>query len=289
MSSAVWNTTRSTQNAKRKQTNPKDRSGLGSRFRHAGSRLRQRHRAKAPGVPGGASRTTMTSRHSAQTAIATPPPSAGWWAASWGADRQQSEFLIETPSLLRGAAPARHETIRVRGLDLHLRRWGPERFAGEPPVFLLHGFQDTGDTFQFLADLPARRALVAIDWRGFGRSDWARDGYWFPGLPRGPRCNGSKGEPRWPVRLVGHSMGGNVATCTPAAPERVSCLVNLEGLGMPRTCPARAGSVSRMAGSGQGGPAAEGLRFLRPSRRHHPLSLSSVQRGAIEIHGRRLG
>jgi len=32
---------------------------------------------------------------------------------------------------------------------------------------LLHGFQDTGDTFQFLVDEFGRdRPLAAIDWRG---------------------------------------------------------------------------------------------------------------------------
>ena len=64
---------------------------------------------------------------------------------------------------------------------IHLRRWGPAPSAMRRPVVLLHGCQDTGDTFQFLVDEFERDwPLAALDWRGFGRSDWAPDGYWFP-------------------------------------------------------------------------------------------------------------
>jgi pimeloyl-ACP methyl ester carboxylesterase len=45
-------------------------------------------------------------------------------------------------------------------------------------------------------------------------------------------------SPAAPVQLLGHSMGGNIA-CLYAGvrPERVRCLVNLEGFGLPRTSP----------------------------------------------------
>ena len=109
--------------------------------------------------------------------------------------------------------PARHETIRVRGLDIHLRRWGPAPAAGEAPVILLHGFQDTGDTFQFLVDAFERDwPLAALDWRGFGRSGWAQDGYWFPDYLADLDRLLDLLSPGGPARLVGHSMGGNVAS-----------------------------------------------------------------------------
>lgn len=132
---------------------------------------------------------------------------------------------------------ARHETVRIRGLDLHVRRWGPPPSQAEPPVFLLHGFQDTGDTFQFLADAFERdRALIALDWRGFGRSGWSQNGYWFPDyLADLDALLESLGE-GVPARLIGHSMGGNIANMYAGVrPQRVRCVVNLEGLGMPRT------------------------------------------------------
>jgi len=48
-------------------------------------------------------------------------------------------------------------------------------------------------------------------------------------------------EPDRPVVLVGHSMGGNIASMYAGVrPERVSRLVNLEGFGMSRTEPAKA-------------------------------------------------
>jgi pimeloyl-ACP methyl ester carboxylesterase len=138
--------------------------------------------------------------------------------------------------------PARHETIRVRGFDIHLRRWGPEPAAGEAPVILLHGFQDTGDTFQFLADAFERdRPLAALDWRGFGRSSWAREGYWFPDYLADLDQLLDQLSPGGPVRLIGHSMGGNVASLYAGLkPERVRSIVNLEGFGLPRTSSERA-------------------------------------------------
>jgi pimeloyl-ACP methyl ester carboxylesterase len=138
--------------------------------------------------------------------------------------------------------PARHETIRVRGLDIHLRWWGPEPDAGEPPVILLHGFQDTGDTFQFLVDEFERDwPLAALDWRGFGRSGWARDGYWFPDYLADLDQLLDLLSPDRPVRLIGHSMGGNVASLYAGLrPDRVRSVVNLEGFGLPRTSPERA-------------------------------------------------
>jgi pimeloyl-ACP methyl ester carboxylesterase len=135
--------------------------------------------------------------------------------------------------------PARHETICVRGLDIHLRRWGPAPAAGESPVILLHGFQDTGDTFQFLVDEFERDwPLAALDWRGFGRSGWNRDGYWFPDYLADLDQLLDMLSSDVPAHLVGHSMGGNLASLYAGLrPDRVRSVVNLEGFGLPRTSP----------------------------------------------------
>ncbi len=75
----------------------------------------------------------------------------------------------------------RHEMLRVRGLEMHLTRWGPPPSVAAPPVFLLHGWLDCGETFQFMVDAFKKdRAFVALDWRGFGRSEWPQEGYGFP-------------------------------------------------------------------------------------------------------------
>ena len=136
----------------------------------------------------------------------------------------------------------RHETLRVRGLDMHLTRWGPPPSASEPPIVLLHGWLDCGETFQFLADaLQRERSLAALDWRGFGRSEWPQEGYWFPDYFGDLDAVLDEISPGVPARLVGHSMGGNIA-CSYAGmrPERVRCVINLEGFGLPRTSPDQA-------------------------------------------------
>ncbi|HEV7611902.1 MAG TPA: alpha/beta hydrolase [Steroidobacteraceae bacterium] len=136
----------------------------------------------------------------------------------------------------------RHETLRVRGLDMHLTRWGPEPSESELPVFLLHGWLDSGETFQFMVDALQRDwPLVALDWRGFGRSEWPQQGYWFPDYFGDLDALLDLLSPAAPARIVGHSMGGNIA-CSYAGirPERVRCLVNLEGFGLARTSPEQA-------------------------------------------------
>ena len=136
----------------------------------------------------------------------------------------------------------RHETLRIRGLDIHVRRWGPEPSGSALPVFLLHGWLDTGDTFQFMVDAFEQDwPLVALDWRGFGRSGWARDGYWFPDYLADLDALLEQLGMAEPARIVGHSMGGNVASLYAGLrPDRVRCVVNLEGFGLPRTSPDQA-------------------------------------------------
>lgn len=127
-------------------------------------------------------------------------------------------------------------TVPVRSLNYRVYRWGP---PDARPVFLLHGWADTGMSFQFLADaMPADWCLLAPDWRGFGDSDWNRQGYWFPDyladlevlletLAGGRNCS-----------LVGHSMGGNVVLLYAGIrPGRISHAVTLEQFGLPDSDP----------------------------------------------------
>ncbi len=138
----------------------------------------------------------------------------------------------------------RHESLRVRGIDIHLTRWGPPPSESLPPILLLHGWLDAGATFQFLVDALKRDwPLVAPDWRGFGRSQWPQEGYWFPDYLGDLDALLDELSPGTPARLVGHSMGGNIA-CSYAGirPDRVRCIANLEGFGLSRTLPAQAPS-----------------------------------------------
>jgi pimeloyl-ACP methyl ester carboxylesterase len=143
-----------------------------------------------------------------------------------------------TPAYLPRRPPAADERI-VRGLRTHLTRWN---MSNVQPIVLLHGFMDSGDTFQFLVDeMPDSRSFVAPDWRGFGRSEWATGGYWFPDYYADLDELLDTLGLHEPVVLIGHSMGGNVAMAYAGLrPERVRCVVNIEGFGLARTRPEQA-------------------------------------------------
>jgi pimeloyl-ACP methyl ester carboxylesterase len=141
----------------------------------------------------------------------------------------------------------RHETVQLRGLDMHLTRWGAQAAGDDAPVVLLHGWLDTGDTFQFMVDACRRDwPMAALDWRGFGRSAWPQQGYWFPDYVADLDALLDVLSPNVPARLIGHSMGGNIA-CLYAGirPERVRSVINLEGFGLPRTSPDQAPGRTR--------------------------------------------
>ena len=133
----------------------------------------------------------------------------------------------------------RAETLQVRGLRHRVTWWGDRT---QPPVILLHGFQDCGATWQFLADcLPPQWTLAAPDWRGFGHSEWASGGYWFPDYFADLEALLDLLAPDAPARVIGHSMGANIAQIYGGVrPERLAWLVNLEGFGLPRTDPRQA-------------------------------------------------
>jgi len=133
----------------------------------------------------------------------------------------------------------RTETLTVRGLRHRVTWWGDPT---PTPVVLLHGFQDCGATWQFLADcLPPDWSLAAPDWRGFGGSAAAPGGYWFPDYFADLDALLDQLVPEAPARVVGHSMGANVAMIYAGVrPDRLRWLVNLEGFGLTRTRPADA-------------------------------------------------
>lgn len=132
--------------------------------------------------------------------------------------------------------------LRVRELKYHVWEWGDSRLATpqRPTAVFLHGWMDTGASFQFVVDeLRQNRHVLACDWRGFGLSEHlASDTYWFPDyLGDLDRLLDALALPH-PVDLLGHSMGGNVATIYAGLrPQRLRSLVNLEGFGLPATQP----------------------------------------------------
>ncbi len=124
--------------------------------------------------------------------------------------------------------------VQVRGVRYHVRTWGT---PASPKVVLLHGWMDVSASFQFVVDAFERDwYVIAPDWRGFGLSEWASGGYWFPDYIADLDVLLRELAAEEPVHLVGHSMGGNVAGLYAGTrPARIASLSLLEGFGLPRT------------------------------------------------------
>lgn len=134
--------------------------------------------------------------------------------------------------------------ISIRGVNYCINEWGD---AESPLIVFLHGWADTGSTFQFVVDaLLEDWFVVAPDWRGFGRSRIACESYWFPDYLADLHEILKIYAPDRPVKLIGHSMGANIAALYAGAfPECVERFVNVEGFGLPNSDPADAPSRYR--------------------------------------------
>jgi pimeloyl-ACP methyl ester carboxylesterase len=139
---------------------------------------------------------------------------------------------------------SRSEFIPIRHLRYHVLQWGTPS-SDKPPLVMLHGWMDVAASFQFVVDaLHQDHWVIAPDWRGFGLTETpATDNFWFPNyLADLDQLLDHYAGDR-PVHLLGHSMGGHVATLYAGVrPERIQKLINLEGFGLPATRPAQAPS-----------------------------------------------
>jgi pimeloyl-ACP methyl ester carboxylesterase len=134
---------------------------------------------------------------------------------------------------------------RVNGLRLWVHRFRDESRAPTGlTIVLLHGFMDSGATWDMVAPALARAGhdVVAPDLRGFGLSDFVGPGgyYHFPDYVADLAELVDALAPRR-LGLVGHSMGGTVAALFAGShPDRVERLALLEGMGPMATAPAMA-------------------------------------------------
>lgn len=148
------------------------------------------------------------------------------------------EASIYTPQV-----PRQSRQLPIRGINYVVNSWGN---AEDPLLIYLHGWGDTGSTFQFVVDELSRRwFVVAPDWRGFGRTRVATGAtataYWFADYLADLDQLLAQYSPSQPVRLIGHSMGGNIGGLYAGAmPERVRAFVNIEGFGLPDSDPVTA-------------------------------------------------
>ena len=156
---------------------------------------------------------------------------------------------MNAPASYSPRRAAQSDFVAVRGLRVHVNRWGDASLVmpDRPALVMLHGWMDVGASFQFVVDALAaaegfERLVLAPDWRGFGRTESpAVDSYWFPDYLADLDALLDALVPGAAVDLLGHSMGGNVVmSYAGVRPERIRRLVNLEGFGLPETSPEQA-------------------------------------------------
>jgi pimeloyl-ACP methyl ester carboxylesterase len=132
--------------------------------------------------------------------------------------------------------------IPANGLEHRALVWPARTGTGTGTVVLVHGYMDAAGTWDRVAPTLAAtgRRVVALDMRGFGDGARAPRGsyYHFADYVFDLADVVDALSPNEPVELVGHSMGGTVATLFAGSyPERVARLASLEGLGPPDTPP----------------------------------------------------
>lgn len=140
------------------------------------------------------------------------------------------------PAAYSPRKPPRSRFLSVRGLNTHVREWGP---PGAPPLVLLHGSRDGSATFQFMVDEFSRDFhFIAPDMRGYGHTQWSPGGYWFQDFLADLDIFLDMVLPGLAIALIGHSLGGMVAgVYAGVRPARVAKLVALDAFGLPDSDP----------------------------------------------------
>lgn len=165
------------------------------------------------------------------------------------------------------------------------RRGSPVPGPAHPIAVFLHGFLDHAGAWEGVAQhLPGER--YALDHRGHGRSAHNPRGasYLFADYVADVDALLDTLSPDAPVHLVGHSMGGTIATLYAGArPARVRSVVSLDGLGI-------ADGVSGRAFADSDPVSERMVKFLdgvRSPPRHKPMpSLSYAAHRLASSHAR---
>lgn len=135
---------------------------------------------------------------------------------------------LEAYAALRPSATGHHT---VRGLRYLLRTWGD---PSAPLLLCLHGHRDGSATFQFMVDrLKKDWRIVAPDWRGHGGTEWAPQGYYYQDYLADLDVIVDHVSPGAPVAILGHSLGGNIATVYAGVrPQKVKRFASIDGFGL---------------------------------------------------------
>ena len=169
------------------------------------------------------------------------------------------------------------------GVRLHYLDWGD---PARPPVLLLHGFAQSGHSFDFVSlSLCDRLRVVALDLRGHGDSEWSPDAEYGRGAHTADVEAAIDGLGLAPVSIVGLSLGGTVGYLLASQrPDLVRSLVMVDIA--PRVEPA---GLRRVRGFVEGRDRfssleemVESVRRFRPGRNERQL------RGSVLRNARRL-
>lgn len=134
---------------------------------------------------------------------------------------------------MKNSGPTSQSFISQR-LRLNYLDWAmDDEDRNKPPLILVHGGRDHARSWDWTAqELSKDYHVVAMDHRGHGDSDWVSDGNYDAGDMVYDLAQLIHQLDVGPVRIVAHSMGGNVALrYTGMFPDMVTKLVAIEGLG----------------------------------------------------------
>ncbi len=116
------------------------------------------------------------------------------------------------------------KTITANGLKLHYLDWGS---VGRPAMLLLHGLRGHAHSWDDVsAAMCQDYHVLALDQRGRGDSDWAKDGDYSTGAFVADLAAFCESLNLNSFVLVGHSMGGrNSMSFAGRYPEKLSRLI----------------------------------------------------------------
>ena len=122
----------------------------------------------------------------------------------------------------------RYEMFQSSGYSLHVKIQDNRKAEN---LLLLHGFNDTKETFVFIEDYLAEKFnLLSFDFRGHGNSAWKQEGIYHFAETFSDIHNVASYYFPESFYLMGHSMGGGFAARYAGfLPEKVKALICLEG------------------------------------------------------------
>lgn len=174
---------------------------------------------------------------------------------------------------------ARETRYTLRALPFAALEWGEPALSeggaseggvseGAVPTLLLHGFLDHAGSWSRVAEQLSGH-VVALDLRGHGRSAWVGPGESYHFAEYLADLDALVTTLGGRVRLVGHSMGGSIASIYAGArPEAVDRLAIVDGIGLPD---GGAGARDRMV------QFLDGIARVRPHRAYPTVAAAAAR------------